>query len=365
MLSFKESRELRDAYDQAMAEHSAKKDQFGQQFVHSGPLFKDYYGTKHEEDNPKAVRRVIHDTTAGRPYAPHEEVNLGGHAFTGDVPIHPLLKVFDLGSHKGFWCNSANLRPYKYDKGLRDKLVLPDTHQHALDILTTYLGSFTSDIIEGKAAGNIILCKGLPGVGKTLTAEVYAELMERPLLKVHSGELGVTPQDVQAGLELIFERHRRWNCVILIDEVDVFVARRGTSIEKNAIVSEFLRAVEYFDGLMFLTSNRPDDIDEAFLQRCAVILDYPVPDKSALRRIWKIMGDQFDVDISDSLLDDLVDRFPGILPRDIKMLIPPVRREMASRKTPLSIDLYVTWATLRAIKIADPKKTHLPPYQTT
>ena len=36
----------------------------------------------------------------------------------------------------------------------------------------------------------------------------------------------------------------------------------------NAVVGVFLRVLEYFNGLLFLTTNRIDDIDEAIVSRC-------------------------------------------------------------------------------------------------
>ena len=110
----------------------------------------------------------------------------------GLVPEHPLVRVFDLGSHEFLWVHADDLTPYRYDHTLRDKLVLPESHRDLLDVLTSNLEAFIDDIIEGKSAGNVILCKGVPGVGKTLTAEVYTELIERPLYSVHSGSLGTT-----------------------------------------------------------------------------------------------------------------------------------------------------------------------------
>ncbi|NED68046.1 AAA family ATPase, partial [Streptomyces sp. SID10244] len=104
-----------------------------------------------------------------------------------------------------------------------DKLVLPDDQRELLNILTTDISVFTGDIIDGKSAGNVILAMGRPGVGKTLTAEVYAEATGRPLYSIHSGSLGVTAELVRKNLEVIFDRAKRWDAVLLLDEADVFV----------------------------------------------------------------------------------------------------------------------------------------------
>jgi len=50
--------------------------------------------------------------------------------------------------------------------------------------------------------------------------------------------------------------------------------KNNDDINRNAIVAEFLRVLEYFELLMFMTTNRPDDIDDAIVQRCAAIIRY-------------------------------------------------------------------------------------------
>ena len=53
------------------------------------------------------------------------------------------------------------------------------------------------DIIEGKGSGVCVLLTGPPGVGKTLTAEVFAEATERPLLSVQAAQLGVSADTIE------------------------------------------------------------------------------------------------------------------------------------------------------------------------
>lgn len=45
--------------------------------------------------------------------------------------------------------------------------------------------------------------------------------------------------------------------VVLLDEADVFLEERDMKdLKRNALVSVFLRALEYYDGILMLTSNR-------------------------------------------------------------------------------------------------------------
>lgn len=302
-----------------------------------------------------ANRKAIHDLEPGDYGAMSNFVEselFAGHAEhpdVGEIPEHPQLRVFDLKTHDFFWVHTECMTPYVYDKSLRDKLILPKSHRDLLDVLTTNLDAFVDDIIEGKSAGNVILGKGVPGVGKTLTAEVYAELIERPLYAIHSGSLGTSATEIEKNLQMIFQRSKRWECVLLLDEADVFVVQRGDNIEQNAIVAEFLRTLEYFDGLLFMTTNRPDDIDDAIISRCAAIIGYHPPPPEDAVAIWNVMASQFKTTLAPELVRHLVGLFPEIAPRDIKMLLRLALRVAAGQKEELSIEVFRRCAMFRAI----------------
>ena len=75
-------------------------------------------------------------------------------------------------------------------------------------------------------------------MGKTLTAECIADLYERPLYSVTSGDVGVDPDTVEERLRDIFDYAVTWNAVLLLDEADVFLAERNLeNLERNALVS--------------------------------------------------------------------------------------------------------------------------------
>lgn len=356
---YKETKALRADHQAAMQRYREQlRDSFSSQWRITGRV--SYF----VEDNYRrrgaslAGHRAIHDLEAGDfgPARAFQESVLFDDAADGNecgrIPEHAVIRLFDLATHEHYWVHADNLERYQYDQSLRDKLVLPAAHRDLLDVLTTNVGAFTADIIEGKSAGNVILCKGPPGVGKTLTAEVYAELTERPLLAVHTGTLGTDAEAIAQNLQRVFQMTKRWGCVLLLDEADVFVVRRGNDIEQNAIVAEFLRSLEYFDGLMFMTTNRPDDIDEAIISRCAAIIDYEIPSATDIRRVWQVLADQFNASMSASLLEALPATFPSIAPRDVKMLLRLAMRVSAATNEPLSLDTLRRCAMFRAVKIA-------------
>lgn len=353
----KETPELRADFDRSMERYrDLIKPQFTNQFRVNGGVY--LYELEHykRRDSLLENRKVIHDLEPSSFSAAANFVESALFSNTdtdangvGEIPEQPIIRVFDLKKHEFFWVHSDNMTPYVYDKTLRDKLILPSSHRDLLDVLTSNLDAFVGDIIEGKSAGNVILCKGIAGVGKTLSAECYSEIIERPLYSIHAGNLGTTASQIDKSLQEIFQRSERWNCVLLLDEADVFVVQRGSNIEQNAIVAEFLRTLEYHNGLMFMTTNRPNDIDDAIISRCAAIINYAPPDASDAAKIWRVMASHYQAELSDAMIKDLTALFPKIAPRDIKMLFRLALRVNASEKGTLSIETFRRCAMFRAI----------------
>ncbi|KAH6897456.1 hypothetical protein B0T10DRAFT_397060 [Thelonectria olida] len=145
------------------------------------------------------------------------------------------------------------------------------------------------DLIQGKGRGLVVLLHGVPGVGKTATAEAVAMENRKPLFVITCGDLGLTPHEVESSLKNVFRLAHLWDCVLLLDEADVFLSQRSQlDMKRNALVSVFLRVLEYYNGLLFLTTNRVGTIDEAFKSRIHLSLYYPPLDKTQTREIFRL-----------------------------------------------------------------------------
>ncbi|KAI8282246.1 hypothetical protein K4K56_011238 [Colletotrichum sp. SAR 10_98] len=144
------------------------------------------------------------------------------------------------------------------------------------------------DLIQDKGKGLIVLLHGVPGVGKTSTAETVAQYYNKPLLPITCGDLGMTPTQVESNLQSSFQLAQAWDCVLLLDEADVFLAERSQdNIERNALVSVFLRVMEYYEGILFLTTNKVGSFDEAFKSRMSLALYYPPLTQDQTEKIWE------------------------------------------------------------------------------
>lgn len=196
------------------------------------------------------------------------------------------------------------------------KLMLPTGYKNLIlsfveSQATDQIQSSFDDVIEGKGLGVIMLLVGNPGTGKTLTAEAVADKVRRPLYVLSAGELGDIACEVESRLNKVLALAEKWNAVLLFDECDVFLQERSMgNLAHNEIVAVFLRFVspfspltrnygltyhrvlEYYRGILIMTSNRADAIDNAFSSRVHLTLHYPDLEPTARAGIWRQFATQ-------------------------------------------------------------------------
>ncbi|TPX17193.1 uncharacterized protein E0L32_003311 [Thyridium curvatum] len=206
------------------------------------------------------------------------------------------IPAFLLSERRWSYISIALLQDVKPDREAFKYLVLDDDIKLTVKAL---IGKFASadgkvspwprDIVKNKGEGRIFLLHGSPGVGKTCTAECVAELTHRPLLSLTSGDIStnMSAKSVEGNLNYFLQLGERYGALVLLDEADVYLEQRRTKdLHRNGLVSIFLRALEYYRGVLFLTTNRVEAFDSAFTSRIHVALHYRRLSDADRLRIW-------------------------------------------------------------------------------
>lgn len=216
----------------------------------------------------------------------------------------PLTRGYSFTEKKFLDFYVQGVSPIDWNTRCFEQLVLPDDQKELVQALvsehtqrTTNPNSGFDDIVKGKGQGLILVLHGPPGVGKTLTAECVAEYSCRPLYIVSSGDLGTNSSDLDNRLTRTLDLASTWKAVLLIDEADVFLERRSLhDMERNSLVSIFLRTLEYYSGILFMTTNRVTTFDDAFKSRIHVPLKYGELPASSRVKVWRNFLEKLEVD---------------------------------------------------------------------
>jgi AAA+ superfamily predicted ATPase len=133
---------------------------------------------------------------------------------------------------------------------------------------------------------------GEPGTGKTLAAEVIAEMLELDLLKVDLARVvSKWVGETEKNLEAAFAEAEASPSVLFFDEADSLFGKRGevrhgADRYANLEAAYLLQRLEAFDGLVVLATNLRQSLDDAFTRRFDVILQFQRPALEERRRMW-------------------------------------------------------------------------------
>lgn len=260
-----------------------------------------------------------------------------------EVPTHLELKIFHLEKHEFYNLHVVNMTPYKYKEDIKQNLILPEDVVELAELLAGTEDEEAEDVIEGKSQGTLVACIGDPGLGKTLLAEVISEQVKKPLYKIQASQLGLDPETLERELKVLLHRAERWDAVLMIDEANAYIHDRGVDVKQNAIVGVFLRLLEYYRGILFLTTNQtgPDgnniDIDDAILSRCSAVVTFELPTVENARRLWKLQGKLLKIPVDNELAKEAADRF-NFSGRTIRQLLRLAGRLARKRETQVTME---------------------------
>jgi hypothetical protein len=239
--------------------------------------------TKEAGANPE-VKLDTHD----------EDTDNKCHVFTEEELLIASPVVLGFAFSEKYWLefSLSGIDEIKWNPEAFESLVLPDRIKSNLKGLVSShrfnAAKTIDDVIQGKGKGLNVVLHGPPGVGKTLTGESIAEYLHCPLYAVSAGELGTNSRSLEQDLNRIMDITHSWGAILLLDEADVFLeARQPHDIHRNSLVSVFLRLTEYYQGILFLTTNRVETFDEAFQSRIHMGIRYENLQPKARKKIWQ------------------------------------------------------------------------------
>ncbi len=213
-----------------------------------------------------------------------------------DFVLFPRRMVgFVLSSMSFLNLNVQQLQDHSFDKTLWSRVILPHDYKPMLLALCRNHVQHNQPILRmtldhtSKGQGLLLLLQGHPGTGKSFTVEALANYTDRIVYNVTAGALGTEIADIERNLVNILDRTRLWNCILLLEEADIYLMKRGhQELKRNSIVSIFLRHVEKYPGIIIFTTNRNVDLDPAMEDRLNLALAYQPLNQNATSTLWEL-----------------------------------------------------------------------------
>jgi hypothetical protein len=199
--------------------------------------------------------------------------------------------------------NIDSITEIQFNENMIDNL----SNEHAVLLKDLVANYDKTDFLDfySKKKGLIILLNGEPGTGKTATAISLTENGHIPLFQVGAQDLGTYPGEIEKNLHKIIRIVERWKGVILIDEADAFLRKRTFGNNDHQMTSVFLRLMENYSGIMFMTSNLGDLIDPAIDSRIQIRLNYQKPSEYHRIKVWRSLLEQTNFHFDSTDIDIL------------------------------------------------------------
>ncbi|KAK7921610.1 Vacuolar protein sorting-associated protein 4B [Apiospora marii] len=193
------------------------------------------------------------------------------------------------------------LSPTSWNDAAFDQLVLPESTK---DIVRTFVETHKTtqalgcDFVAGKGKGLVILLSGPTGTGKTLTVESVvlsntqvSDKVKKPLYHLQAGKLGSKPSTVSSSLQKAYRMCEEWDGVLLLDEADALIRDRDRDTHASedlcCAFPVLLATLEYYSGIIFMTTNLLEGVDPAIISRLDIHLEYPCLDFATRLQLWR------------------------------------------------------------------------------
>jgi hypothetical protein len=151
--------------------------------------------------------------------------------------------------------------------------------------------NFNSLMSRGK--GITVLFSGPPGTGKTMAAEVIANALQMDLYRIDlAGVVSKYIGETEKNLSRIFREAEYSDAILFFDEADALFGKRSEVKDAhdryaNIEINYLLQQIENFEGVVVLATNLRQHLDEAFLRRMQVVVEFPMPAYEDRVSIWR------------------------------------------------------------------------------
>lgn len=181
-----------------------------------------------------------------------------------------------------------------------DEIILPNEQKEELKELIAF-SKRREEIIriydikkytKSDSIGIAVNFYGVPGTGKSITAEAIAKELNMKIIKVdYSQVAGRLKGDTEKSLSNLFKQAEQENQLLFFDEADAVLSKRvesasnGSDQGSNQIKSHLLTLLDRSNVIVIFATNFFQNYDSAFLRRILFHVEFKIPDQENRKQI--------------------------------------------------------------------------------
>ena len=207
-----------------------------------------------------------------------------------------IYEACRMNSNRKLYSLAQHIKPrYSWE----DIVLSPDRLRQLEEIVhfvkyrgTVYdLWGFDRKLSLGKGLNTLFA--GPSGTGKTMAAEVIAHELELDLYKIDLSKIvSKYIGETEKNLARIFEEAATSNAILFFDEADALFGKRSEVKDShdryaNIEVGYLLQKMEEYEGIVILATNFRKNLDEAFVRRMHMTIDFQYPGHKERQEIWE------------------------------------------------------------------------------
>ncbi|EDQ91762.1 uncharacterized protein MONBRDRAFT_31207 [Monosiga brevicollis MX1] len=192
--------------------------------------------------------------------------------------------ISEINEGLNLYTPTADLDAVILPEGTKES-ILEQVSQHAK--FQRYLRRHKLDASPTTTSGLVLLFYGPSGTGKTLMVNAVAKSMKKKVLLINFADMLAHSAEKKGSLsQALFREADMSNAVVFFDECESMFAKRESG--GSNILTELLTEIERYPGVVFLATNRAQDLDEAMYRRIHAVYNFSRPSHLQRRLIWNI-----------------------------------------------------------------------------
>ena len=185
-------------------------------------------------------------------------------------------------------------------KATWDDIVLPDEEKKLLEQIADQVRNRGVVYDEwgfrgrmNRGLGVSALFAGESGTGKTMAAEVIANVLQLNLYRIDlSAVVSKYIGETEKNLRKLFDAAEDGGAILFFDEADALFGKRSEVKDShdrhaNIEINYLLQRLEAYRGLAILATNIKSAMDVAFVRRLRFMVDFPFPGVKERKQMWE------------------------------------------------------------------------------